>query len=60
MVINTPSDASPVLTADEVADLLGVDRKSIYAAARRNEIPHRRLGRRYLFSRQAILRWLDR
>ena len=38
--MNTLSDASPVMTADEVAALLGVDRKSVYAAARRKEIPH--------------------
>lgn len=39
-----PDGALEIITADEVAQLLGVDRKTIYAAARRNEIPHRRLG----------------
>ena len=47
-----------ILTADDVAQLLGVDRKTIYAAARRNEIPHRRLGRRLLFERGSIVQWL--
>ena len=47
-----------VLTSDEVATLLGVNRKTIYEAARRNEIPHRRLGRRLIFERGAVLDWL--
>ena len=33
-----------ILTADELAELLGVNRKTIYEAASRSEIPHRRLG----------------
>lgn len=48
-----------VLQADQVAQLLGVDRKTVYEAAGRGEIPHRRLGRRLLFSRSAILAWLN-
>ncbi len=48
-----------VLNAAQVAQLLGVDRKTIYEAARLGEIPHQRLGRRLLFSRTAILAWLD-
>jgi excisionase family DNA binding protein len=47
-----------VLTADEVAALLGVDRKTVYAYAARNKIPHQRLGRRFLFSRAAVMSWL--
>jgi excisionase family DNA binding protein len=47
-----------VISADEVAALLGVDRKTVYAAAGRNAIPHRRLGRRILFSRAALTLWL--
>lgn len=52
--------ASPpeVLTASEAADLLGCDRKSVYEAAGRHEIPHQRLGRRVIFSRKALLDWL--
>jgi excisionase family DNA binding protein len=47
-----------VLTADELARLLGVNRKTIYDAATRDEIPHRRLGRRLIFERGSVLRWL--
>ena len=48
-----------VLTADEVADILRVDRKTVYDGAGRGEIPCRRLGKRILFSRQAIMLWLE-
>ncbi len=56
------SPASPpardTMTADEVATSLAVDRKTVYAAVLRNEIPHRRLGKRILFSRDALALWL--
>jgi excisionase family DNA binding protein len=48
-----------VLTADEAAILLGVSRWTLYSAANRHEVPHRRLGRRMLFSRRALLVWLE-
>ena len=51
-----PSDA---ISADEAAAILGVSRWSLYAAANRREVPHRRLGRRMLFSRRALLLWLE-
>lgn len=53
-----PSPAD-VLSADEVAAWLRVDRKTVYDAAGRGEIPHRRLGKRLLFSRGAVLDWLS-
>ena len=48
-----------VLTVAQVAELLGVHRTTVADAAGRGEIPHRRVGRRLLFSRAAILRWLE-
>lgn len=47
-----------ILTATQVAKLLGVNRKTIYEAAHRNEIPHRRIGRRLIFERGCVLEWL--
>jgi excisionase family DNA binding protein len=49
---------SDVMSAVQVASFLGVDRKSVYEAAGRGEIPHRRMGRRLLFSRHALIEWL--
>jgi excisionase family DNA binding protein len=62
LTVPTPQDTTSlgeVLTADEAAALLGVSRWTLYAAANRHEVPHRRLGRRMLFSRRALLLWLE-
>jgi excisionase family DNA binding protein len=53
-------DAPVILSADQVAELLHVDRKTVYQAAQRGDIPHRRLGRRLLFERATVLAWLRR
>ena len=48
------------MTAKELASWLRVNRKTVYEYAARNVIPCRRLGRRLVFSRQAVLAWLAR
>ncbi len=53
-----PGHDPEVMDADELAAFLGVDRKTVYDYAGRGEIPHRRLGKRLLFARSAIMRWL--
>ena len=50
---------SDVMTADEVAVFLGVDRNTVYDFAGRGVIPHQRLGKRLLFRRGAVVSWLD-
>ncbi len=54
----TPSLAD-VLNVDQVAELLGLGRNTVYDAVNRNEIPHRRVGRRLIFSRTAVMQWLQ-
>lgn len=49
---------SEVYSVEQLATMLGCDRKSIYAAAERGEIPCRRLGRRRLFPRAWVDAWL--
>jgi len=56
--MNRTAQISEVLTAREAAKLLRLSRDSLYAAANRGDIPHRRVGRRLLFSREALLAWL--
>jgi excisionase family DNA binding protein len=56
--VRVVDDAPVILSADEVAELLHVDRKTVYQAAQRGDIPHRRLGRRLLFERGTVLAWL--
>lgn len=50
-----------ILIADEVAELLRVDRQRVYELARRNAIPVIRLGeRQYRFDAAAIRQWIER
>lgn len=49
-----------ILIADEVAELLRVDRQRVYELVRRNAIPVIRLGeRQYRFDAEAIERWIE-
>lgn len=48
-----------ILVADEVAELLRIDRQRVYELVRTNQIPVIRLGeRQYRFSAQAIEEFL--
>jgi excisionase family DNA binding protein len=48
-----------VLTVDELAALLRVNRKTVYDALGRGEIPGaRRIGATYRILRDAVLEWL--
>jgi len=46
------------LTIEQAARLLGLGRTAAYDAARRGELPTRRLGRRLLVPVPALLEWL--
>lgn len=49
-----------ILVADEVAEMLRVDRQRVYELARRNSIPVIRLGdRQYRFDADAIRLWIE-
>lgn len=53
--------AQQILIADEVAEMLRVDRQRVYELARRNAIPVIRLGeRQYRFDGEAIRQWMER
>jgi excisionase family DNA binding protein len=48
-----------VMTTEEVAALLRVNRKAIYGAVARGELPGaHRVGRKLRFARDAVLAWL--
>ena len=53
-----PQPTSDVLTRDEAAEFLGVDRNTVYDYANRGVIPHQRLGKPILFRRGALVAWL--
>ena len=46
------------VSVEEAARLLGIGRSAAYEAARRGELPTRRLGRRLLVPVPALLEWL--
>lgn len=49
----------PVLTVEEVADLMRIDRKTAYAAIAEGAVPGvRRVGRCIRVSRDVLLQWL--
>ena len=45
-------------SAAEVAQLLKLDIKSVYAGLAAGEIPSRRVGKRFLVPKEAFHRWL--
>jgi excisionase family DNA binding protein len=47
------------ITIEQAAQLLGLGRTAAYDAARRGELPTRRLGRRLLVPVPALLAWLE-
>jgi len=50
----------PVLTVDEAAGLLRVNRKTLYDAVRAGEVPGVvRVGRSIRIGREALLRWME-
>jgi excisionase family DNA binding protein len=65
LAIAPPMSADPqheheCMTANELARYLRVNRKTVYEYAARNVIPCRRLGRRLVFLRNAVIAWLAR
>lgn len=46
------------ITVEEAASLLGIGRSAAYDAARRGQLPTRRLGRRLFVPVPAFLAWL--
>ena len=52
-----PADTE-VLTPDKLAELLQVDEETEFELAERGELPARKLGVEWRFSRSAILAWL--
>lgn len=47
-----------VFTAEELAKIFGVTRKTIYQNAKQGNIPTIRLGRRLFFPKRAVFQWL--
>jgi excisionase family DNA binding protein len=53
-------ELEPLMQAEQLATLLGVDVGFVYAQARANKIPSVKLGKYRKFSPSQIKKWLDR
>ena len=53
-----PVDDRPCLSTDAAAALLGISKWLLLQETKRGHIPHNRIGRRLLYSRQRLLDWL--
>ena len=57
---NGDYELPPVITVDEVASLLRVNRNTVYDLFQRGEIPGgRKVGRIIRFSRDTVVEWLQ-
>jgi excisionase family DNA binding protein len=54
-----PSPEPAVLTPDQAAELLQIDGHLIVELAAAGQLPGRRLGDQWRFSREGLLRWLE-
>jgi excisionase family DNA binding protein len=59
MATTTDQPGRVVLTADEVADMLGVTKAWVYTQSREGKIPTVRLGRYFRYRPEAIAEWLE-
>ena len=48
-----------VMTVVQAAEFLGVGKNQLYDAIGRGEVPHRKIGRRIILHRAALVRWLQ-
>ena len=55
---STPQETE-VMTVDEAAALIRVNRKTVYEAINRGDLPHQRVGRKIRLSRTALVAWIS-
>jgi excisionase family DNA binding protein len=55
----TETRQKEVLTAEEAAEFLGFNPVTIRQKARLGEIPGRKIGKEWRFSRRVLLEWLE-
>jgi excisionase family DNA binding protein len=53
-----PTEAPEVLTPAQLAELLQVDEDAVVALAEQGELPARKVGEEWRFSRAAVIAWL--
>ncbi|MBU2535446.1 MAG: helix-turn-helix domain-containing protein [Chloroflexi bacterium] len=53
------NEENPVMRADEVRQILGIGKNTIYTWANEGKIPCKRVGRIIIFSRKRFNEWLE-
>ena len=53
-----PAEELEILTPAQLAGLLQVEEETVIGMAERKEIPARKVGEEWRFSREAVLAWL--
>ncbi len=48
-----------VLTLQEASEFLKLSKSTLYALARKGEVPARKIGRSWRFTKLSLLRWLE-
>jgi len=56
----SPEPTRDILNIEEAAQLLGVSTKTFAKVLREGEIPGRKIGREWKFSKQALIDWVAR
>jgi excisionase family DNA binding protein len=56
---NQPQKAREVLDVGMAAKLLTVSTDTVYDLLKRGELPGRKVGRKWLTTRNAVLRWIE-
>lgn len=54
------SKLEPLLTVDELADYLKIDKRTVHRWLAEGQIPARKIGRQVRFVESEIVKWLDR
>ena len=52
-------EKSPIMRANELREMLGVGKNTLYEWCKQDLIPHKRIGRVILFSRIKVKEWLE-
>jgi excisionase family DNA binding protein len=55
----TPTRTSEVLDVRMAAELLTVSPDTVYDLFKRGELPGRKVGRKWITTRNAVLRWIE-
>ena len=56
---HSPSVSKLGLTVDEAAKMLGVSKPTLTGLLHNNEIPYKRVGRRFIIPRKEFMEWLS-